>query len=119
MKKDFIKLTGNSFTILVLFLFSNNIKNIQEALEKKIKKYSISFYKTPLMLNLSFLKKKINLEKLKRKLSIIGLLIIGVIDCTSEWIKLETKKTKIPIFLEEKKIFDSFLKSKTKKKMFF
>ncbi|WP_367679719.1 hypothetical protein [Buchnera aphidicola] len=118
MKKNFIKLTSNSFTILVLFLLSHNIDKVQEELEKKIKKFSIFFYKTPLIINLSFLKKEINLEKLKNNLSSLGLLIIGIVNCTKEWVALETEKKNIPIFLEEKKIFNLFLKKIHKKKIF-
>ncbi|WP_343153275.1 hypothetical protein RJT62_01380 [Buchnera aphidicola (Mindarus keteleerifoliae)] len=117
MKKNPIKLKSNSFTILVLYLFSNKMEKILSSLYEKMSKYSIFFQNTPLIVNISYLKKKIDLKKLKRKLFNIGILMVGVIGTTSNWIKIENKKEKIPIFLERKKNTDLFLDNINKKKL--
>ncbi|MCW5197725.1 septum site-determining protein MinC [Buchnera aphidicola] len=111
-----IKLQGSIFTTLVLYICSNNINLINNALQKKVQKSPDFFYKAPIILNLSLLPKNSNWKKIQKIIFSNGFLVIGVIECYDSKLKKKILNSGVPIFSNKKNFIQKYTKISKQKK---
>ncbi|CAL4321741.1 Septum site-determining protein MinC [Buchnera aphidicola (Chaitophorus sp. 3695)] len=93
-----IKLKGSVFTTLVLYICSNNINLINNALKKKVQESPNFFHKAPIILNLSLLPKNSDWIKIQKVIFSNEFLIIGVSECNDLTLKKKILNSGLPIF---------------------
>ncbi|XRY30892.1 MAG: septum site-determining protein MinC [Buchnera aphidicola (Tetraneura akinire)] len=119
MKNVPIKIQGNVFTLMVLYLLNDSTEIVKNALKKKINLSPSFFKEAPIAINISNLSKNVNLKKMISGIVSVGLYVIGITGCKDLFFKKVIKKLGIPILTEKNKVFyynQSFLKeNKTSK----
>ncbi|WP_343154018.1 septum site-determining protein MinC [Buchnera aphidicola] len=105
MQKTSIEIKGSNFTLLVLYLKSNNIDLINKSLYKKVQEYPQFFKNAPIILNVSHL--SLNQTSWGRIQEVIishSLFIVGVTGCSDDYMKKIIINSGLPILLEGEKI---------------
>lgn len=120
-----IKLKGSVFTTLVLYICSNNIPLINDALKKKVQESPNFFHNAPIILNLSLLPKNSNWIEIKKVVFSNGFSIIGISECNDLKLKNKILSSGLPIFsntenfihaqkeIKKKEIYKSILYNQT------
>ncbi|QIQ41352.1 MAG: septum site-determining protein MinC [Buchnera aphidicola (Aphis urticata)] len=105
MQKTSIEIKGSNFTLLVLYLKSNNIDLIDKSLYKKIQEYPQFFKNAPIILNISDLSlNQTNWRKIQKVIISHSFFIVGVTGCKDNDLKKIIIDSGLPILLEGKKI---------------
>ncbi|BAC24521.1 minC [Wigglesworthia glossinidia endosymbiont of Glossina brevipalpis] len=104
-----LKFKIKNFNILVIYLYDIKEKNIYKTIKNKIKNFSYFFKKMPCIINIKYLSEEDQYfwKYFHKKLSNLGLCIIGVSGCNNKiWEKIITRNGLL-IFKEQinKKIF--------------
>ncbi|CAL4042995.1 Septum site-determining protein MinC [Buchnera aphidicola (Tetraneura ulmi)] len=105
MKNIPIKIQGNVFTFMVLYLLNDNIEIVKNALQKKIKLFPSFFKEAPIAINISNLSRKVNLKEMIKEIVSSNLNVIGFTGCKDLFLKKIIKKLGYPIFSDKNKIF--------------
>lgn len=105
MQKTSIEIKGSTFTLLVLYLKSNNIDLINKSLYKKIQKYPQFFKNAPIILNISNLSlNQENWRKIQEVVISHDFFIVGVTGCKDNNLKQMIIDSGLPVLLEGKNI---------------
>ncbi|QCI18303.1 septum site-determining protein MinC [Buchnera aphidicola (Aphis nasturtii)] len=105
MQKTSIEIKGSNFTLLVLYLKSNNIDLIDKSLYKKIQEYPQFFKNAPIILNISDLSlNQTNWIKIQEVIISHSFFIVGVTGCKDNYLKKIIVDSGLPVLLEGKKI---------------
>ncbi|CAL4323291.1 septum site-determining protein MinC [Buchnera aphidicola] len=103
MQKIPIELKGSNFTLLVLYLNSNNLDLINKLLYKKIQECPKFFKNAPIIVNVSNLKNEINWRKIQEIIISHGFYIVGISGCKDSYFKKIIIESGLPILSEGKK----------------
>ncbi|WP_295164402.1 septum site-determining protein MinC [uncultured Buchnera sp.] len=103
MQKMPIELKGSNFTLLVLYLNTNNIDLINKSLYKKIQEYPQFFKNAPIIVNVSNLLSQVNWKKIQEVIIAHGFYIVGVSGCKDNYFKKIIIESGLPVLLEAKK----------------
>lgn len=104
MQKIPIELKGSNFTLLVLYLNSNDVDLINEWLYKKIQECPQFFKNAPIIVNVSNLKNEVNWKKIQEIIISHGFYVVGISGCKDSYFKKIIVKSGLPILLEAEKI---------------
>ncbi|QCI18867.1 septum site-determining protein MinC [Buchnera aphidicola] len=105
MQKTSIEIKGSNFTLLVLYIKSNNIDLINQSLNEKIQEYPHFFKNAPVILNVSHLSlNEINWKKIREVIISHNFFIVGVTGCKDNHFKKIIINSGLPVLLEGKKI---------------
>ncbi|QFQ32501.1 septum site-determining protein MinC [Buchnera aphidicola (Aphis fabae)] len=103
MQKTSIEIKGSNFTLLVLYLKSNNIDLINKSLYKKIQEYPQFFKNAPIILNVSHLSlNQTNWRKIQEVVISHSFFIVGVTGCKDKYLKKIIIDSGLPVLLEGK-----------------
>ncbi|NIH16809.1 MAG: septum site-determining protein MinC [Buchnera aphidicola (Periphyllus lyropictus)] len=117
-KKIPITFKGSVFTTLILYLKSNKVNKIYDALQKKIKESPKFFKNAPIIVNLSLFPKNSNWIKIQKVILSSGFLIIGISECYDLYLKKIIQKLGLPIFSNTRKLINLKKKSIKNKILF-
>ncbi|WP_343187606.1 septum site-determining protein MinC [Buchnera aphidicola (Periphyllus koelreuteriae)] len=112
-----IKFQGNIFTTLVLYLKSDKLELINYALKKKINESPSFFNNAPIIINLSFFKRELNWNKLKKIILKNNFIILGISECFNLSLKKKIIDSGFPVFSNTKSLIKE-KKIKFKKKFY-
>jgi len=102
MQKMPIELKGSNFTLLVLYLNSNNVDLINQSLYKKIQEYPKFFKNVPIIVNVSNLINQVNWKKIHEIIISHGFYIVGVSGCKDHYFKKLIIESGLPVLSEGK-----------------
>lgn len=114
-----IEIKGSNFTLLVLYLNSNNIELIDKSLYKKIQEYPQFFKHAPIIVNVSNLLNQVNWKEIQEVIIAHGFYIVGVSGCKDSSFKKVIIESGLPVLLEGKntnKDINSFYNTRILKK---
>ncbi|ALD15274.1 septum formation inhibitor [Buchnera aphidicola (Aphis glycines)] len=104
MQKTSIEIKGSNFTLLVLYLKSDNIDLIDKSLYKKIQEYPQFLKNAPIILNVSYLSfNQKNWRKIQKVIISHSFFIVGVTGCKDNYLKKIIIDSGLPVLLEGKK----------------
>ncbi|QFQ32155.1 septum site-determining protein MinC [Buchnera aphidicola] len=105
MQKTSIEIKGSNFTLLVLYLKSDNIDLIDKSLYKKTQEYPQFFKNAPIILNISHLSlNQKNWRKIQEVIISHSFFIVGVTGCKDNYLKKIIVNSGLPVLLEGKKL---------------
>ncbi|AWH90464.1 septum site-determining protein MinC [Buchnera aphidicola (Melanaphis sacchari)] len=103
MQKIPIEIKGSNFTLLVLYLNTDNIDLINAALYKKIQEFPQFFKNAPIIVNVSSVLSETKWKKIQKIIIKYNLFIVGVSGCKNTGLKKVIIDSGLPVLSEFEK----------------